>query len=152
MTSKKKGFTDEPPAGELFASSESPDPASPGIEDVGFGKPPRRSRFKAGQSGNPKGRPKGTRNLATQVRAVLGRRIPVLEQGQRRFVSATEALLHRYLALALKGDVKAGAFLLGLLERLQPAETEEASADVLSDQDRLIVANMFRHLNKPSEE
>ena len=136
----------------LSGAAGPPAPPNPVTEEVGYGKPPRRSRFKPGQSGNPKGRPKGVRNLATQVRAVLGRRIPVLEHGQRRFASAAEALLHRYLALALKGDVKAGAFLLGLLERFQPAEADEALADVLSEQDRVFVANLFKHINKKSDE
>jgi Family of unknown function (DUF5681) len=30
-----------------------------GDYEVGYGKPPARSRFSKGQSGNPKGRPKG---------------------------------------------------------------------------------------------
>jgi len=36
-------------------------PSAPSY-DVGFGKPPVRSRFEPGQSGNPRGRPKGSRN------------------------------------------------------------------------------------------
>ena len=35
--------------------------ARPGY-DVGYGKPPKDTRFKPGQSGNPKGRPKGSKN------------------------------------------------------------------------------------------
>lgn len=35
--------------------------ARPGY-DVGYGKPPKDTRFKQGQSGNPKGRPKGSKN------------------------------------------------------------------------------------------
>ena len=38
---------------------------------VGFGKPPRRTRFCKGQSGNPKGRPRGAKNLATLMEKVL---------------------------------------------------------------------------------
>ena len=32
---------------------------------VGWGKPPRHTRFKKGQSGNPKGRPPGSKNMNT---------------------------------------------------------------------------------------
>src|SRR5437868_3996534 len=129
-------------------------PAQPDreTEQVGYCKPPSSTQFKPGHSGNLNGRPKGSRNLATQVRAVLSRRIPVLEHGERKSLPAAEALLHRYLEMALKGDVKAGAFLLGLLERFQPAEAVEPVADVLSEQDKEIVANLFRQFNNGSGE
>ena len=40
-------------------------------DDVGYGKPPRSRRFKPGQSGNPKGRPKGAKNRDTILRELL---------------------------------------------------------------------------------
>ena len=99
-----------------------PRPPSDPQYQVGYGRPPLHTQFKPGQSGNPRGRPKGARSLAATVRKVLGRKIPVIERGQRKLVSADEAMLHRYLEMALEGDVKAGAFLLGFLERFQPGE------------------------------
>jgi hypothetical protein len=43
---------------------------------VGYGRPPEHTRFRKGHSGNPKGRPKGTRNLLTDVQEELAERIP----------------------------------------------------------------------------
>ena len=57
--------------------------------------------------------------------------------------SAAEAILRRYLELAIKGDVKAGAFLLSLLERFQPEEANGSSADVLSERDHEIMQNFL---------
>ena len=125
-------------------------PTQPAAEEVGYGKPPTRTQFQPGQSGNPKGRPKGVKNLATNVRTVLGRKITVLEHGRRKSVSAAEAILHRYLELAIKGDVKAGAFLLSLFERFQPTEAEETAAG-LSEEDKAIVANLFKKIGKQTE-
>lgn len=115
---------------------------------VGYGRPPKSGQFRPEKSGNPNGRPKGSRNLATNVRAVLGRKIPVLERGQRRSMSAVEAILHRYLEMAIKGDVKAGAFLLNLLDRFQPAETADEAADLLSAKDQEIVDNLLAQFGK----
>jgi hypothetical protein len=38
---------------------------------VGYGQPPVASRFKPGTSGNPKGRPRGAKNLKTLVKEAM---------------------------------------------------------------------------------
>ena len=43
--------------------------------EIGYGKPPKKHQFKPGQSGNRKGRPKGTKNTATLLREILDRKI-----------------------------------------------------------------------------
>ncbi len=50
---------------------------------VGWGKPPRDTRFKKGQSGNPKGRPKGSKNFATVLAKILKTRVPANVNGRR---------------------------------------------------------------------
>lgn len=121
-------------------------------ENIGYGKPPKSGQFQPGRSGNPRGRPKGSRNLATNVRAVLGRKIPVMERGKRRLMAAPEAILHRYLELAIKGDVKAGAFLLNLLDRFQPSDADDQPDEHLSDRDQEIMQNFVAQLNAKQKE
>jgi hypothetical protein len=101
---------------------------------VGYGKPPKARQFKRGKSGNPKGRPKGSLNLATDLTAELGEHITVREDGRPRKVSKQRALIKSLMAKALQGDVRATAALLALYARVitevpedqnEPIHTEE---------------------------
>ncbi|MFG1299825.1 DUF5681 domain-containing protein [Xanthobacter sp. V3C-3] len=74
---------------------------------VGYGNPPRDTRFKPGQSGNPKGRQKGSKSFKATVGAILNEKIKVqTPQGTKR-ITKLEALVHTNLNNALKGDPKA---------------------------------------------
>ncbi|WP_233493474.1 DUF5681 domain-containing protein, partial [Ruegeria atlantica] len=59
--------------------------------EVGYGKPPKATRFKKGQSGNPKGRPKASKNVGSMLEEVFFRKIPITENGSRREVTMLEA-------------------------------------------------------------
>lgn len=73
---------------------------------VGYRKPPERTRFKPGQSGNPKGRPKGRKNLATIMKEILARPVLVKQNGQEHRVTFSEAFVHKLMARALEGNAR----------------------------------------------
>ncbi|MGA8697400.1 MAG: DUF5681 domain-containing protein [Xanthobacteraceae bacterium] len=89
---------------------------------VGYGKPPVRTRFKRGQSGNFQGRPTGTRNARSMARAALEQRIVVSSTGVRKRMSVREIAFQRLAEKAMAGDLKALNFLLGLEDALQSPE------------------------------
>src|SRR6516164_11142205 len=60
-----------------------------GDYEVGYRKPPRHTRFNKGQSGNPKGRPGGAKNLSTLLSEALNEPVIVAENGGRRTISKT---------------------------------------------------------------
>ena len=82
------------------------DSAAPGYE-VGYGRPPVHTRFKPGQSGNPKGRRKGSKSPKAVLEEVLARPITILEGGRRRTVKQVEAIFMALTAKALRGDLRA---------------------------------------------
>lgn len=91
--------------------------------DVGYGKPPAAARFKAGQSGNPGGRPKGVKNRATLLREVAETKVPVTTPEGRKRLPMLQAVLYRLAVDAANGDVRKAALLLDLAERwLGPLE------------------------------
>lgn len=122
---------------------------------VGYGKPPKHARFKPGQSGNPKGRPKGTRNLATDLNEELAEKIIVTEGGRPLKISKQRAMIKSLLAKALKGDTRAASVLLKLLIDAEQATTQMALADTLTPDDQAILKNfkarVLKRSNQPKE-
>jgi len=109
--------------------------------EVGYGKPPKDSQFKAGQSGNPKGRKKNSRNLKTDLTTILQKRISVRE-GDRKFrVSGQEGVLMSLMAKSLKGDTKAINTLINLAVRIFGLEGPlPNAAERLTPQEELMIA------------
>lgn len=121
-----------------------------GDYEVGYGKPPVATRFKKGQSGNPRGRPVGTRNLKTDLTEELAERIVVRENDQPRRVSKQRALIKTLTAKALKGDTRAANVLLNLLWRFIAQEPPTEPAVDLSAEDQAILAAFAPRLaNRP---
>ena len=73
----------------------------------GYKNPPEEHQFKKGQSGNPKGRPKKSRNQAKLYQDLLEEEILITEGGKQRTITAQEAISRRVRADALKGKDKA---------------------------------------------
>lgn len=104
---------------------------------VGYGKPPKHSRFKPGQSGNPKGRPKGARGFKAELDEELKQLITVTEAGRTRKLRKQRAIIKALFAKALKGDTKSVQLILshssGLSDPtvLQPDELEARDQMIL---------------------
>ncbi|WP_341864123.1 DUF5681 domain-containing protein [Gymnodinialimonas sp. 57CJ19] len=81
--------------------------------EVGYGRPPKATRFKKGRSGNPKGRPIEAKGMNASLRRELEAMITVTEGQKTKKISKAEAAAKRLVAKALGGDVKT---LLKLIE------------------------------------
>jgi len=92
-------------------------------DEVGYRKPPRHSQFTPGRSGNPKGRPRGSRNASTLLDEALKERVTVSENGRRRKVTKLEVILKQLVNTAAKGDHRATRLLLEWTERLELTDT-----------------------------
>jgi hypothetical protein len=88
--------------------------------EVGYGKPPKQNQWKKGRSGNPKGRPKGVKNLGTVVQEEAYSKIVIKEGGQTRTVSKVEALMKAMMAKGIQGNTQAASIALSLLREYLP--------------------------------
>jgi len=74
---------------------------------TGFRKPPKHTQFRKGVSGNPNGRPKGSKNLASIFRKISEEKVQVNGPNGPRYISKLEAGITQLANRAAKGDLKA---------------------------------------------
>jgi len=111
--------------------------------DVGYGKPPQHTRFKPGQSGNPKGKPKGAKNLATIVDNAIKEKVVVTENGKRRKRTKMEVAIKQVVNKAVIGDQKAFAQLIPLVKSNEGlAEVDAATTPILDEADELVMSHI----------
>ena len=106
---------------------------------TGYKKPPQHTQFKQGQSGNLKGRPKGSRNLSTELRAELKERISISEGGVKRMVSKQRGLVKTLYARSIKGDGKAMDQILKLIGTCLDDDVPSSSPEAISVEDQRVI-------------
>ena len=112
--------------------------------EAGYGKPPRHTRFKKGQSGNPRGRPKGSKNLTTLLTEALNEPVIVAENGGRRKITMRQAIIKQLVNRSATADWRAIKILLDLVRdiegRTEPASPETAA---FSEADEKVIEQRF---------
>ena len=89
-----------------------------GDYEVGYGKPPAKNKFKKGQSGNLKGRPKKPLDLQKLFIAELKSSMTITESGKKKKVSKLEALTKSIIVHAMQGDKNYAKFVLDWIKAL----------------------------------
>ena len=88
---------------------------------------PERRNSPPGKSGNPKGRPKGSRTVGAILQDILRQKIAVTENGKTRRMAALEVMLRRLVNDAMRSDAKAMKLLLALVDRYADSPEAERS-------------------------
>jgi hypothetical protein len=111
--------------------------------EVGYRKPPRKTRFTKGQSGNPRGRPCSAKNLKTLLNEALNETIIVTENGGRRRLTKREAILTQLVNRSATADFRAIKILLDLLRNIE-AQTEPTAteASAFNDADEKVLEQL----------
>ena len=107
--------------------------------EVGYGRPPKCTRFKAGESGNPRGRPKKKLTLAeTEAKLLLENKFTIRVDGKLQRVNAFTAILTALIAKAVNGDARAADRLLKRADALQ-AVTANGEKDRHAEEAEMLV-------------
>jgi Family of unknown function (DUF5681) len=121
-------------------------------DEVGYGKPPKKNRFSKGQSGNPKGRPKGSKSPATIFEQAAQERVSVTIGGETRKMSKLEAIAIQMANKAAAGDPKAvHTFLYWLNKTSEDASTIDPVAGRPEENDVKMMATILKRFRPTND-
>lgn len=123
---------------------KAPSDESPGEYTVGYRRPPVASRFKPGESGNKRGRPKASKSVGQIIKGELARSVVVNEKnGRVRKITVEELIIRNLAAGAARGDARMIRILYDLKGRYQNGQETHLDLDVLAAEDRSIIEAFF---------
>ncbi len=124
------------------------DEAKNGSHDVGYGKPPKHAQFKKGQSGNLKGRPKGTLNLATVLERTLREQVVINGNGRRKVITKLEAAITQLVNKAASGDAHAMRYLCHLVMSAEERSVVVEPITQFSDTDQRVMDSILKRFQQ----
>lgn len=120
---------------------------NPKTSKVGYCNPPAHARFKKGQSGNPRGRPRGALNMATVLERTLREKVVINENGRRKTVTKLEAAIKQLTNKAASGELKALQLLAALVRSAEERGIKETVANsALDEVDEKVVLGILNRL------
>lgn len=120
------------------------------LYEVGYGKPPQSGQFTKGKSGNPKGRPKGSKNLATIVLKESRQVVRVNGPSGSRKVTKLEATLMQIGNKAAQGDIRASRDFVSLIGKAEEATTTSVLSLSQHQMDQQVMQSILRRMGRIS--
>jgi hypothetical protein len=117
--------------------------------ETGYGKPPKNQRFTTGKSGNPKGRPKGSKNFATIFHEVGRQKVKVTDNGVTREITKFEASAMQLLNKASTGDMRALNTIVSWLRLFQEVANEpEKPVSETNEADKAVMEGIIKRIRE----
>ncbi|MGE4173791.1 MAG: DUF5681 domain-containing protein [Methylocystis sp.] len=123
-----------------------------GEYSVGYGRPPQHTRFRPGRSGNPKGRPKGSKNFHTVFAEELAQSVTLIENGKRKKMPKARALVKQSINKALGNDPRATAIVFDQIRRSEGSgKAPVAVVEAGFRENKLVVESIVRRIRLAAE-
>jgi hypothetical protein len=88
-------------------------------QKIGRGNPPKHAQFAKGTSGNPRGRPKGSKNLSTYILEAARHQVSATVDGRTRKISKIQATAMQLATKAARGDQAAMSKFLDWIDEFE---------------------------------
>ena len=121
------------------------------MSESGYKNPPKHSRFQKGRSGNPAGRPKGSKNTLKLLDAVLEQKIKIQQEGKTISITKKQAMLMQLVNAAVKGEIKAIAAFFPYMMQLDMKEEQSLETNKLSLKDEEILQQFLEENKQESK-
>lgn len=121
------------------------------MSESGYKNPPKHSRFQKGRSGNPAGRPKGSKNTLKLLDAVLEQEIKIQQEGKTISITKKQAMLMQLVNVAVRGEIKAIAALFPYMMQLDMKEEQSLETSKLSLKDEEILQQFLEENKQESK-
>ena len=117
--------------------------------EVGYGKPPKRTQFQKGWSGNPNGRPKGALNFTTVFLRTLREKVSTTENGKKKIITKLEASLKQLVNKAASGDLRAFSEVKAMAISVEQSANQDTTEqqEGLNELDQKAVLNILKRYN-----
>ena len=115
--------------------------SNPSDYEVGYGRPPRETRFQPGQSGNPTGYRKGSKPIRERLRELMNSKVTVTEHGRTRRVSRLDVMLRQLANDAMRGDQRALKLLMEFVHRYGSEAEGTVRPEEITSEDLEILSN-----------
>ena len=119
---------------------------------TGYKSPPDAYKYPTGTSGNPSGRPKGSKNFATRYIAEVNAKIPITENGKRKRVSKLDAIIKQQVTRGAAGDPKAVEQVLHRVSALEATEKSQQAVSPFTDADLEVILAVYQRLTQKDKD
>ena len=123
-----------------------------GDYDVGYGQPPNATRFQKGQSGNPTGRRRGSKNLSTILEEELEQPVVIRENGKQKTITKRRASMKQLVNKAASGEHRALQLLINYLHEIEKRSATVDDDLPLNDVDQEIVSGILERLQRVKQD
>lgn len=123
-----------------------------GDYEVGYQKPPKANQFAKGQSGNPNGRPKGSKNWATILYEALEQKVTVLVNSSSKQVTKLEAATTQLANKATQGDLHSIRLLMQLMPGMESVLSKTGMSALSNEQDLQTLRVLLQRVNQSGTE
>jgi Family of unknown function (DUF5681) len=112
--------------------------------EVGYARPPKATRFRPGQSGNPTGYRKGTKTIGARLEELVNSKVTVTEHGRSRRISRLDVMLRQLANDAMRGDQRALKLLIKFFHRYRAGVEGIVRDEEMTTEDLEILSDYLR--------